>query len=175
MKPITEPKQIAHYSKLVTEMMLTQEGEECEFNSEWIRSHKWKVVPVESMARIPQPDIPRLISVLNEAGCHQCFAITTEPLGDMPTCYVLSVDEADFRELNRELGPFRFALTDENRSWAISCNEWYNLFASEPELLEALLGKPIEQARQEYLTFASDLAKKPDEPLLQMARRYAAL
>jgi hypothetical protein len=77
----------------------------------------------------------------------------------MPTCYGLSVDETDFRELNRQLGPFRFVLTDENHSWAISCNEWYNLFGAKPELLEGLLGKPVEQVRQEFQEFASLLAK----------------
>jgi hypothetical protein len=59
---------------------------------------------------------------------------------------------------------------------AISCNERYNLFAGKPELVRALLGKPTEQARQEFLEFASLLTKsKEDEPLLQVAKHYATL
>ena len=188
MKPIKDPARVEHYGSLVRDMMLTKSGEECHFNPSWIRSHGWKVVPVESMARIPVPDIPRIVSALN-AVFTQCLAVFNEPgyiqslpivvasdpPGDMATCYLLSVDEADFREFNRELGPFRSVLTTDDRAWAISCNEWYNLFAGKPELLEAMLGKPIEQARQDYLKFASELAKSPDEPLLLVAKQYAAL
>jgi hypothetical protein len=189
MKPIKDPIRVEHYGSLLRDMMLTRSGEECEFNPNWIRSHGWKVVPVESMARIPAPDIPRIVSLLNGAGFTQCLAVFNEPgyvqslpiivasdpPGDMATCCLLSIDEADFREFNRELGPFRSVLTTDDRAWAISCNEWYNLFAGKPELLEALLGKSIEQARQDYLKFASDLAKDVDEPLLSVAKHYATL
>jgi hypothetical protein len=190
MKPIKDSTRVENYGRLVREMMLTQSGEECEFNTDWIRSHDWKVVPVESMARLPEPDIPRIVSTLREAGYAQCLAIfnepgysqrlpvtvASEPPSDMATCYLLSVDEADFRQFNRELGPFRSVLTTENRSWAISCNEWYNLFAGKPEFLKTLLGKSIEQAQREFLELASSLAKgKANEPLLQIAKRYASL
>lgn len=61
-------------------------------------------------------------------------------------------------------------------SWAISCTEWYNLFAAQPDLLEAILGKPVQQARDEYVRFASGLADaETDEQLLKVAAQYAAL
>jgi hypothetical protein len=175
MRPVTDPVQVRHYQKLAAEMTTQRENEEGEFNPDWVRSQDWKVVPVESGARIPSPEISRLVAALKRTGCVECIAIATEPLGDMPTCYLLSTDEADFRELNQTLGVFRFLITDERRSWAISCNEWYNLFASKPALLEELLGKPIEHARVEYLRFASELAESPDEPLLRVAKQYASL
>ena len=188
MTPLTEPEQVERYRKLIGEMMLSQEHEECEFNPDWVHDNGWKVVPMESAARLPKNVIPRIVSVLKGKGYINCVAIVTEPgylqplgpsnqlLGDMPTCYLVSIDEADFQETNRELGPFRFLLTDEDRSWAISCNEWYNLFASKPDLLEAMLGKPILEAQQEFMDFASQLAKgNTDEPLVRVARRYAAL
>jgi len=174
MTPIAEPSQLERYRHLLSEMMLPLD--QCEFSPDWVREHGWKVVPVESMARLPQPDIPRLVSVLNDAGSSQCVALATEPLGEMPMCYAVSVEAADLREVNRELGPFRFLLSDDGHSWAISCTEWYNLFAGKPELLEAMLGKPIDQARQDYIRFASELAKdQPDEPLLKVAAQYASL
>lgn len=174
MNAITDVSQVERYRHLLSEMMLP--NDQCEFNSAWIRDHGWKVVPVESMARLPQPDIPRLVSVLKHAGSSQSVVLATEPIGDMPTCYAISIDESEFREVNRELGPFRILMTDEGHSWAISCTEWYNLFAGKQELLEAMLGKPIEQARQEYVRFASELTEhEPDEPLLKVAKRYAAL
>src|SRR6266498_3736159 len=183
MTPITEQLQVDRYRKLVREMMLTLEHEECEFNPDWVHDHGWKVVPVESMARIPKDDIPRIVSVLKGRGYNSCVAVVTESgylqplgpsnhlLGDMPTCYLVSIDEADLQELNRELGPFRFQLTDDDRSWAISCNEWYNLFASKPDLLEAMLGKPIQKAQEEFMEFASQLARgNTDETLVRVAR-----
>jgi hypothetical protein len=144
------------------------------------------VVPVESIARIAVSDIPPIVSVLNGASHATCIAVfneqgyiqnlpvvvANEPASDMATCYLLSVDEANFRESNYVFGAFRSVLTTEDRSWAISCNEWYNLFAGTPELVEAMLGRSIEQARKDYLKFASELAKSPDEPQLLVARRY---
>ncbi len=93
----------------------------------------------------------------------------------MPDCYALRISEEDFREFNRELGPFRFLMMDEQRSWAISCTEWYNLFAGHPELVESMLGKTVDQAQQEYLAFALEIATQPDEPLVKMAEHYRSL
>jgi hypothetical protein len=190
MKPITDAAQVALYGKLFGEMMLKQDGEECEFNPDWIRSHGWKVVPVESTARMPPADIPRIVSSLRAAGHTNSVAVFNEPgyieslpvfvpsdpPSNMPTCYLVSTDDADFRELNNQLGLFRFILAPEDRSWAVSCNEWYNLFAGKPDLVEALLGKPIERARQEFLEFVSLLAKEnTEEPLLKVAEHYASM
>jgi len=190
MKPITDPARVERYGALLREMMLTEKGRECEFNPDWVRGHGWGIVPVESGMRLADDAIPQLVSALKGAGYTECFAafnepgyvqrlplnVASEPPSDMATCHLLSVDEAEFREFNRVLGPFRSVLTTEDRSWAISCNEWYNLFGAKSKLLEALLGKPIEEARREFFDFASLLAQgKPDEPLLQVARRYAAL
>ena len=169
MKTITDKAQIQRYQNLVSEM--TEEG--TEFNAQWLKKSGWKVVPTESAARLSPEDIPRIVSVLNAAGHAQCLAVTTEDLGDFPPCYIVSVDEADFKELNWVLGPFRFLLTDEARSWAISCNEWYNLFVGPEPLVEALVGIPIAEARKAFLDFAEMLAKgDPEYPLLKVAQRY---
>lgn len=190
MKPITDDARVARYGRLFGEMMSTLDGEEFDLDPNWVRSHGWKVVPAESMARIPQPDIPRIVAALNGAGYQTCLAVFNEPgyirslpaivpsdpPGDMATCYRVSVDEADLREVNRQLGPFRFIVSEESRSWTISCNEHYNLFAGKPDLLEALLGKPIEQARREFLEFEAAIANgNSDDYLLQAAERYALL
>jgi len=189
MKPLRVSKEVKHYGRLASEMMLTEMGEEYEFNPRWIRSQGWKVVPAECMTRIPTPDIPRIVSVLRGSGYRECVAIFNEagyiqslpvivasnPPGHMATTYVVAVDEADFEELNHELGIFRFLLMDENRSWAISCTEWYNLFAGEAEFVESLLGKPIDLARREFSEFASLMAQgNAAEPLMRVAKHYAA-
>src|SRR5437899_6331222 len=134
MKPITEPTRVEHYGTLLREMMLTEQGRECEFNPYWVRQHGWKIVPVESAMRLPDDDIPGLVSALKGAGYTECLAVfnepgyiqrlppivVSEPPSNMSTCHLLSVDEADFRLFNRELGPFRSVLTTEDRSWAIA-------------------------------------------------------
>lgn len=190
MQPVTDAMQVQRYSNLFGEMMLKQDGEECELSADWIRNRGWKAVPAESMARIPPADIPRIVSALRTTGYTNCVAIFIEPgyiqslpvfvhsdpPSNLPTCYRVSVDEADLRELNSQLGQFRFILAPEDRSWAVSCNEWYNLFAGKPDLVEALLGEPIEQAREEFLEFALALAKEnSEEPLLHVAKHYASI
>jgi hypothetical protein len=176
MRHISDSYELGQYRQLLREMMIPERLDE--FTGEWVQKRGWKVVPVESGVRLQEPDIPRLVAVLNGAGSDKCIAIPTERLpgaGQYPACYAVSVDTEDFKEVNGELGPFRFLLTDWGHSWGISCNEWYNLVAARPDLLESMLGRPIKQARQEFLEFASLLADGPDYPLLMIARHYASL
>ena len=191
MKPIKDQKQVEHYGQLLLDMMLTEEGKETEFNPEWVRNHGWKVVPAESGWRLPAEHIPRLISVLKEAGHTHCIAVFNQPgyiqnlpimtriqpPSDMTTCQLVEVSEADFQEFNRVLGSFRSVLTTEDGFWALSTHEWYSLFAGKPETVEAILGEPIKMAEQEFLEYATVLAGglSPDESILQLAKRYAAL
>jgi hypothetical protein len=190
MNSITEANEVARYGKLFGEMMLPQDGEECEFNPDWIRGHRWTVVPAESTARIPPQNIPRIVSALQDSGYSNCIAVFNEPghlrslpvfvpsdpPSNMPTCYLVSVSDVDFHELNRQLGLFRFILAPEDRSWAVSCNEWYNLFSGGRNLVEAMLGEPVDRARQEFFEFASALAEENrEEPLLRVAEHYASM
>jgi hypothetical protein len=167
--------------------MLSEDEKEYEFSPVFLRERGWKAVPVPSGMRLPTDHIPQIVSALKSAECVQCIVVVSEagylqPLrpenklfdGDA-TCYLLSIQESEFLAFNRKLGPFRSVLTDATNSWAISCNEWYNLFAGRRGLIEALLGEPIEQAREEFFEFASTLARgNPDEPLMQTAARYAS-
>jgi hypothetical protein len=189
MKPITDAVEVARYAKLFGEMMLTLDGEECDFNLDWIRSHGWKVVLAESMARLPQPDIPRIVAALSRAGFQWCVVmfnepgymqsfpvnVPSDPPSDLPTCYQVSVDEVGFSEINRQLGPFRFIVSEESRSWTISCNERYNLFSAKTELLEGVMGKSIEQAHRDFLESVSMTDGYADESLLEVASRYSSL
>ncbi|MGH9352860.1 MAG: hypothetical protein ACRD2G_11985 [Terriglobia bacterium] len=147
-----------------------------EFTEQWLTKAGWKVVPDESGGRLFPEDIPRIVSALNGVGCLRCLAVTTEDLGDMPPCYMVAVSEEGFRELNDKLGMFQFLLTDEARSWAISCTVFYNLFAGPEKLVEAMLGKSIAEAQKKYLRIATEIAEArgdPDDFHLQVARRYA--
>ncbi len=171
MKTVTDTSQIEKYKALVSEMT----EHRTEFSPQWLARTKWRVVPDESGGRLFREDIPRLVSALNAAGHSECFAVTTEDLGDTPSCYLIHISEEGFQELNRELGMFQFLLTEETRSWAISCTVFYNLFAGPEKLVEALLGKPIPEAEKEFLQIATEIAKgNPNDLFLKVARRYAA-
>ncbi len=174
MKVIQEAQEIEKYKMLVAEMMLADEYKEDHFRPDWILKHSWKAVPVEDGNHFTDEEIAIMIPALQSKGYHECVAVATEPLGDFPSCFRLAVTPGDLREFNRECGLFRYLLTEESRSWAISCNELYNLFAGEQSLVQALLGMPIEEARKRFLAFAEPLAKgDPDYPLLKAAQHYA--
>lgn len=173
METVTDPVQIEKCKALVAEM--TEHNRQFAF--QWLARNGWKVVPAESGSRLFREDIPRLVSALNAAGHFHCFAVTTEDLGNTPPCYLVRVSEEGFHELNRELGTFQFLLTEETRSWAISCTVFYNLFAGPKELVETMLGKSVIEAEKDFLQFATGIAKSgnPDDVfLLEVARRYAA-
>lgn len=175
MEPIREQSQIDHYLALVLEMT-TEESRE-QFNSEWIRKHAWKVVPVEDTMHFADVEIGQIVSALNRYGFTECLAVATQKIEILPTCFHLSLTVSDLRKFNSECGPFRYLLTSSDRKWAISCHEWYNLFAGPPTLIEAMLGEPIEQAEREFREYALILAGglNPDESILEVAKHYAAL
>lgn len=145
------------------------------FNAKWVHHAGWKVVPVESGMRFSGEDISKLVSALNDRGFFECLAVATEPLDPLPCCYRMLISEGELHEFNRVCGLFRFLITDLQRRWAVSCSEWYNLFAGPQGLLEAMLGKSIEDARSEFLNYAASLARSPDDPLLKIARHYEML
>jgi len=55
--------------------------------------------------------------------------------------------------------------------------QWYTLFGEKSDILEAILGESIEQARKEFFEYASVFAggQNPDNSMLQVAERYAAV
>jgi len=185
MRAITDDTAVEHYRRLAREMVLPQS--EYEFDPRWVRGRGWSVVPVESAMRLPTGDVPRIASRLKAAGFGCCLVVVTEAgyleplsasnrfLGDLATCYSVSVDETDLQAINRQLGPFRFLLAGPDCSWAISCNESYNLFGGPRDLVEGLLGESIEEAEGKFLEFAL-LSAHGDSthPLLAVARKYAA-
>src|SRR5437867_7254049 len=171
MKPIHDRTEISTYHALVAEIT----DQVYQLRVEWARAHGWKIVPAEDAAHFSPQEVNGLVAALNDAGFRECIAVATEPIDKLPSCYRVAVSVPDLREFNRECGVFRYLLTTQNRDWAISCNEWFNLFAGPPRLVEKMLGKPIDQAHKDFLAFARDLTNNPDEPLMKAAIRYAAI
>ena len=176
MQPITKETEVQHGRSLIRDMMLQSSAHGYEFDAKWVQGRGWKVVPVEDTCHFAPIEITTIVRALRLAGIDEIFAVASESVDPAPACYRLLVAEEEFRHFNSECGLLRFVLTCENRSWALSCNEWYNLFAGTPELLEALLGESIEEARQEFRDFAVLLAEgNAEAPLMLVADHYAAL
>jgi hypothetical protein len=177
MKPITDENDIRRYQSLIKEMTSDEEGRENEIKLEWARSKGWLVVPVEDTLHLSMEEISIIVPALKQAGHRDCLAIATQFVSPAPACLRLAVSVEDFKAFNKsDCGLLRYLLTTDDLSWAISLHEWFNLYAATPPLLAALLGKPIEEARQEFAEFAQKLARgRADEPLLEIARRYASL
>lgn len=118
----------------------------------WARERGFEIVPAESAARLPVGDIPRLASAL--AAFASAVAVDTDmPLG-AADAFEIQICTGELRELNRRMGVNRVVVINDDGEWVISCNEWYNLFAARPSLLESMLGKSISQARSEFDLFA---------------------
>lgn len=173
MKPTNNNARCTEYQTLVREMMLESEPLRYEFDLAWICNNKWEVVPVDAGRHFIPEEISAIVSTLADRGCTKCIAVATEELGPLPTCYELSISEEDLYEFNKELGLFRFLLTDRDRSWAISCTESYNLFAGPESLIEAMLEKNVEDAWKAYWELIAQPSVDPYGMLHQSATRYA--
>ncbi len=169
MIAVTDQNQIARYRALISEMIEDQ----VQFKTQWLSRKGWKVVPTENGMHFTHEDLTTIVSALHQAGFQKCFALASEDLNPFPSCYELSINQEDFEEYNRTCGPFWFLVTDESLSWAISCNNAYNLYAANPPLLEKLLNKSITKAREEFSAFAMQLAHgNADYPPLRVAKYY---
>jgi len=145
-----------------------------DFNPEWIQNRGWSIVPVEDSSHFTDEEIERIVAALNATGHKSGFAIGAL---DLPTefanVFELSISEGGFKTFNAEFGILRFLLTDASLSWAISCNEWFNLFAGPESLIEQMLGVPINIARRDFLAYAGLVEQGGSEGLMLVARKYS--
>jgi len=159
---------------LVSGMTIFQGDSGYEFNPEWVQKRGWCVVPVEDSGHFADEEIGRIVPALDAAGFISCFAIGALDLpAEFANVHELSVSEEDFEAFNAEFGILRVLLTDTGLSWAISCNEWFNLFAGPKSLVEQMLGVPIDVARRDFLAYASLVEQGGTEGLLRVARQYS--
>jgi len=174
MKPITDPTLVNRYTRLVDEMLVLKGTYERDFDPAWLRRHGWKVVPAKSeISHFSPEEIERNVPALTSTGFKDCVAVATEVLDPLPACYRLAISKEDFYDFNRECGLLGYLLMDEDRSWSMSCYATYKLLAGPTKTVEALLGKPIAVAREEFLAFARSLDKGlPNTPFSKMASRY---
>jgi hypothetical protein len=164
----------ARVRDFIVGMAVPEQDRGYNFDPEWIQNRGWCVVPVEDSSHFNNEEIRCIISALDTAGSKLCFAIAAP---DLPTefanVYELSVSEEGFEAFNAEFSIFRVLLTATDRSWAISCNEWFNLFAGPEGLVERMLGVSIGEARREFLAYAGMVEQGGTEGLMRVARQYS--
>lgn len=159
---------------LIRRMTIPEQDRGYDFNPEWIHERGWHVVPVEDSGHFADEEISRIVPVLTAAGITSCFAVGALDLPpEVATVYELSVSGEDFEAFNAEFGIFRVLLTNADLSWAISCNEWFNLFAGPESLIEQMLGVPIDCARRDFLAYAGVVEQGGTEGLMRVARQYS--
>jgi hypothetical protein len=165
--------EVVRSRKLVREMATLAEDQRYDFNSAWLKKRAWVVVPVEDTGHFAEEEIDRIVPALVSTGHSTCLAVGALDLPDpLPTCFEFSVSADELRIFNAECGIFRFLLTCPELAWAINCNEWFNLFAGPPALVEELLGISIGQARDEFLKYAKLVEQGSEGHLMQIYRLY---
>ena len=174
MRPLHD-EEIARLREAVCTMASLTDDRGYEFNRDWVESHGWVVVPVEDTGHFAEEEIERIVPALSSAGYQRCLALgaldLTEPL---PSGFEVVISADDLRAFNAECGIFRFLISSPDRSWAISCNEWFNLFAGPRALIERMLGSSLEQARADFLNYATVVEQGTEGCLAEVARHYAS-
>ncbi|MCC6264792.1 MAG: hypothetical protein IT169_14530 [Bryobacterales bacterium] len=166
---------MARSRELIREMATLTENRGYDFNPAWLEKYNWVVVPVEDTGHFAEEEIARIVPALVSSGHSKCLAIGALDLPDpLPTHFEFPISDNELRNFNAECGIFRFLLTCPERTWAISCNEWFNLFAGPQALVEDMLGISIGQARDEFLEYAKVVEQGSEGGLVSVARMYGA-
>jgi hypothetical protein len=160
--------------KTVREVATLTEDQGYVLNQDWLEKHGWVAVPVEDAGHLTEEQIDRIVDALMSAGQNSSLALNFLDLPDsLPESYELRISTDDFSAFNAECGIFRFLLTSPELSWAISCNEWFNIFAGPVALVEQMLGKSMHRARGEFLDYAKLVEQGSEGNLVQIARMYS--
>jgi hypothetical protein len=145
-------------------------------NRDWVMDKHWVVVPVESEDHFSGVAISRI-----EAGCRdvsgRCFALITEEVYNIDSCFVVPCEVEALEEINNALALFPFVLVPEDLSWCIVCSkEDYYLVAGPSMFVETALGMSISAAQEAYRKSASEwVLEKQKQFHLSVAARFEEL
>lgn len=149
------PDESMQKRQLLAQMASVSEDRGYVLRSQWIRDKGWLTAPVEEAGHFTDEEIEAIVTSVTTTGDITCFAIGADDLPPPhPNAFRMTASTEDFRAFNSECGVFRFILTDEDLSWVIACNEWFNLFAGPRTLLEQMIGKTVEEAKADFLDYA---------------------
>lgn len=158
------------------EWISTAVDDSLHFRGEFLRSHGWMVVPVESGCHFDDGDIEALAAGLHFAGKSSIKAV----LGDSqainaPSCVEVDATEEGLRDFNRQHGHLNYLLIPDDCSFALICttNDYFLVGGQKP-IVERLIGTSTESARHDFDEFARDSSWTESERsrLLYVAERY---
>lgn len=90
------------------------------------------------------------------AGVNECFAVATEPLEGLPSCYRVPTSAEGLLAFSRECGTFYFALVPATRLFTILCTpDDYFLVAGPRDFVTGAIGCDIKRGRDIFFQFAA--------------------
>jgi hypothetical protein len=167
--------EVARLREQVREMATLTDDRGYDFDPTWLEKHDWVVVPVEDTGHFAEEEIEQIVAALTSAGHERCLALGALDLAEpLPSAFELAISVEDLRAFNAECGIFRVLLTSPELAGAISCNEWFNVFAGPAALVQQMIGTTIEKARKDFLEYAKVVEQGPEGKLVALAHRYGA-
>lgn len=188
---ITDSKLIAKLQLLSKEIV----ANEIEMDEEWVRDHKWTVVPTESDITVREAEW--ISNACSDFEYKECYAIMTEAdaCHNFPdtfvekiknlykskslhfTCYKFATTKKGFLEMSYEHHLGHHLFIPEDQGFAIlRPYGLYSLVAGPKKFVEAAVGSTIETAREMFWEFASTDWGETDRLFLtEIARKYQSV
>lgn len=123
-----------------------------------LKENGWIAIPVESAAYFDEEKAEKLSTAMLDLGIKDFYAIQYEEwdIADLNMFKVLSTKE-DILEFSFAASSFYYVMFPEDKSFLIICSPYdYYIVAGKKEFVLKALGKSVEEARKEFLSFAND-------------------
>lgn len=172
IKLVTDPAEVSRAMALIEPVV----EKPWHLRMDWLTTHKWVAVPVESASHFEERDAELLANAAVSIGCEECSAVATEPLLPEELCYTVPTTKKGFLDFSRQCFSLNYVLISEDRSFAVLCtSEDYYIVAGPRDFVIKAVGSSIETARKMFLSFADDRTWPPSERrrLVGVAERYA--
>ena len=171
IEPITDPGKVAEAMSLIEDIV----DKPWHLNVQWLASHQWAAVPVESASHFDERDAELISQAAASMGCSWCLAAATETLENSILCYRIQISKKGLLEFSRETTALNYVLLPEDRGFAVLCtSEDYYIVGGPREFVTKAVGTSIDEARQMFLKFADDQFWPESERkrLIAVAQKY---
>jgi hypothetical protein len=123
-----------------------------------VRNALWAAAGLVSDSFLPSKSCSDLLGkALIERQLTQVFAIATEPLGELPSCFAVTPSKDGLLNFSQKCAHFNFVLIPADRSAVILCTVYdYFLIAGPQRLVRDAVGGDIEAAWNCFEEQASD-------------------
>lgn len=172
IRPVTDSTEVKTALSLIDDVV----DSTWHLKTEWIASHKWVAVPVESASHFDLRDAECISRAVASLGYSECLGVATEPLENSILCYRVPTTLEAFIEFSRETSALNYVLISEDRFFAVLCtSEDYYIVAGPRNFVAKAVCSSLDTARKMFMRFADDRTWPPSERrrLVGVAERYA--